>query len=464
MVQIENEYGSYPRRDHAYLVWLRDQWIKEGVNGPFITADGAGVNYLHGLTLPGVSVGLDTGTNEADFAAGKQNQPRRPHHVHRGLSRLAAPLGRRDWSPSNVSGLIKFYMDTHKSFSLYVFHGGTNFGFSAGANGASPSITSYDYAAPLNEQGRPTPAYFAIRKQLASYLPARQALPDVPASIPTMSIPAITLTRWSSLWEQMPAPVTAQQPECFEVLGQNQGYVIYRTRIPAGDPATLSMRVNGYPQIYVDGKLIAGTDLPARSAESTLDIFVEAMGHINFKGEMESDRKGIGSEVKLGGVALKNWEMFCFPVKSDWVMALPKTAPIDGRIGGIFKGEFTLNAVADTYLDMSEYRKGVVWVNGHNLGRYWSDLGPQRRLYCPAPWLKVGENTIVVLDSCCHRAAARPGMHVADGFTRSRGRPGDQVRRSRFRHQRACEHCQDQRHRLASGSQRGSGAARSHAG
>jgi hypothetical protein len=289
-------------------------------------------------------------------------------------------------------------MSTGKSFSLYVFHGGTNFGFTAGANGNSPSITSYDYGAPLNEQGVPTKSYYTYRKLLAFYRSEGNPLPDVPATIPTMEIPDIKLERWSSLWAQLPTPVTAEKPEFFEQLGQNQGFVVYRTRIPAGEKGSLKMTLHGYPQVYLDGVLMNGLDLPARDKECTLEILVEAMGHINFQGEMETDRKGILGDVELNGSVLKNWEMQCLPLKSDWMMSLSKTAPIAGRIGGIFKGEFNLNTVADTYLDMSNYKKGVLWVNGHNLGRYWSTLGPQKRLYCPAPWLKMGTNTIVVLD------------------------------------------------------------------
>ncbi len=411
MVQIENEYGSYPRRDHAYLVWLRDQWLKEGVNGPFITADGPGAGYLHGLVIPGVAIGLDTGTNEGDFAYAHKINPGVPvmsTEVYPGWLRH---WGEGDWKPSNCSGLIKFFMDSHKSFSLYVFHGGTNFGFTAGANGGDPSITSYDYGAPLNEQGCPTPAYFAYRKQLAAYLPAGQTLPEIPATIPTMTIPEIKLERWSSLWEQLPAPITAEEPKCFETLGQNQGFVVYRTKIPAGEKGTLSMPLHGYPQMYVDGVLTKGLEVPARDKEATLEILVEAMGHINFQGIMDQDRKGILGPVKLNGTEIKNWEMLLLPVKSDWAMTMPKTTPIAGRIGGIFKGEFNLDSVADTYLDMSNYKKGVLWVNGHNLGRHWSEKGPQKRLYCPAPWLKKGTNTIVVLD-----VELTEPQHIA-GFT-----------------------------------------------
>jgi beta-galactosidase GanA len=125
------------------------------------------------------------------------------------------------------------------------------------------------------------------------------------------------------------------------------------------------------------------------------------MGHINFTIAMDSDRKGISGDVKLGDTALTNWAIYPLPLKDEWISRLPKTteAPTSGpaRPGGIFKGQFKLETVADTFLDMSKWKKGVVWVNGHNLGRYWS-IGPQQRLYCPAPWLKKGENTIIVLD------------------------------------------------------------------
>ena len=153
IVQIENEYGSYPRRDHDYMVWLRDLWIKEGVKGPFYTADGAGEHYLRGIVIPGVAVGLNPGTNESHFALARRMNPGVPvmsTEVYPGWLRH---WGEGNWKPRGVSGLVKFYMDTKKSFNLYMFHGGTNFGFTAGANsggkGYEPDVTSYDYASPV---------------------------------------------------------------------------------------------------------------------------------------------------------------------------------------------------------------------------------------------------------------------------------------------------------------------------
>ena len=411
IVQIENEYGSYPRRDHDYMVWLRDLWVKNGVKGPFYTADGAGEGYLKGIVVAGAAVGLNTGTCEEHWALARRLNPGVPalsSEVYPGWLRH---WGEGNWGPSNPAGLIKFYMDTKKSFNLYMFHGGTNFGFTAGANnggaGYEPDVTSYDYGSPCNENGRTTPVYMAMRKQLAAYLPAGETLPEIPAEIPSMSVPKISVARVTGLWEQLPKPVAVTKPVFFESLGQNQGMMVYRTKIAAGGKRKLTFaNLHDYGQVFVDGKLIGTLDrrrgqheieLPECATEATLEVLVEAMGHINFTGGMESDRKGIYGDVKLGSETLKHWKMFPLPLKDEWIAGLTKTTAAPGRPGGIFAGQFTLNNVADTFLDMSKWKKGVVWVNGHNLGRFWS-IGPQQRLYCPAPWLKKGDNEIAVLD------------------------------------------------------------------
>jgi beta-galactosidase len=205
----------------------------------------------------------------------------------------------------------------------------------------------------------------------------------------------------------LPAPKEVEVPAFFESIGQNQGMMVYRTKIPAGQKRKLAFaNLHDYGQVFVDGSLVRTLDrrlgqreieLPACGKEATLEILVEAMGHINFTIGMDSDRKGIYGEVTLGGAAVKGWQMFPLPLSEDWAMGVPKTTPAAGRPGGIFKGRFTLDRVADTFLDLSKWNKGVVWVNGHNPGRFWS-VGPQQRLYCPAPWFKAGTNEILVLD------------------------------------------------------------------
>ena len=413
MVQIENEYGSYQRRDRSYVAWLHDLWMKEGVPGPFYTADGASEDMLKDAVIPGAAVGLDSGVSEKDWNVARKMNPGVPVFSSETYPGWLRHWGEGDWKAIDVSGLIKFYMDQKKSFSLYMFHGGTNFGFTAGANhegpgGYQPSVTSYDYAAPLDEQGRPTAAYHAFRKQLASYLPAGETLPEIPPPIPTMELPEIRLERWTTVWDQMPTPIEVDQPASFESLGQNQGLMIYRTKLPAGAKGKLFFgRLNDYAHAFVNGRRVGTLDrrkgqreIAIRDVggrETVLDVLVEGMGHINYNIAMEQDRKGILGDVKLDGVALTRWQMFPFPLTEQWVTALPKSRAPSDRPGGFLKGTFSLDAVADAFIDMSRRQKGFVWVNGHNLGRYWQ-IGPQKRLYCPAPWLNKGDNEIVVLE------------------------------------------------------------------
>jgi beta-galactosidase len=412
LVQVENEYGSYPRRDHDYMVWLRDLWVKNGVHGPFYTADGPGEHYLKGVTISGVAIGLDTGETEAHWAIARKLNPGVPVFSSEAYPGWLRHWGEGDWKPKDLTSLIKFYMDTGKSFNLYMFSGGTCYGFTAGANnggkGYEPDVTSYDYASPVNEQGGTTPAYYALRQQLSAYLPKATVLPAVPDALPAMAIPPIPMQAWSSVWNELPKPRQVPVPECFEAVGQyHQGLMVYRTQLAAGTAGKLVFtNLHDYGQVFVDGALIGTLDrrlgqreieLPARPQAATLEILVEAMGHINFTRAMESDRKGIYGEVTLAGQPLTGWQMQALPLADDWAKELKHTPPPAGRPGGIFRGEFKLTQVADTYFDLSKYQKGVVWVNGHNLGRYWN-IGPQQRLYCPAAWLKNGNNTVVVLD------------------------------------------------------------------
>jgi beta-galactosidase len=164
----------------------------------------------------------------------------------------------------------------------------------------------------------------------------------------------------------------------------------------------------------VDGKFIGtldrrlgekSIDLPRTdNPMPVLDLLVEGMGHINFAQEL-IDRKGITDRVTLQGMTLMNWQAFLLPLGDTWVSSLTADATVDPRPGTFFKGTFTLTTIADMFMDMTGYKKGVVWVNGHNLGRYW-DIGPQKRLYCPASWLKAGENVVIVFDQ--HKTDASP--------------------------------------------------------
>ena len=425
MLQVENEYGSYGN-DRAYMARLKELWEKNGIDIPFFTADGPTLHMLEAGHLPGAAVGLDSGSNEKHWELARSMVPGVPVFSSETYPGWLTHWGEK-WARPSLDDLKKevaFLLDGKKSFNFYVIHGGTNFGFSAGANsggkGYEPDVTSYDYDAPIREQGLATPKYHALREMIAAALPAGSTLPPVPDPIPAIAIPEFQMRAHASLWNHLPQPIPSVQPKPFETYGQNQGLVLYRTKLVGRKSGALLITdLHDYASVFVDGKPLGTLDrrlgektlqLPATTnAMPVLDILVEGMGHINFAQEM-IDRKGITDRVTLSGMTLMNWEVFLLSLEDGWVSSLP-AGPIDPRPGWFFRGTFRLSTPADTFIDMTGYKKGIVWVNGHNLGRYW-EIGPQTRLYCPAPWLKAGENVVMVLD--LHQMEALP-LRGADG-------------------------------------------------
>ena len=410
MVQIENEYGSYGN-DRAYLERLRAIWQDSGIRVPFFTADGATVPMLEAGTLLGAAVGLD-GAKFEQFELARKMNPGVPVFSSESypgwLTHWGEPWARR--SADRLIGELRTLLDNRKSICLYVAHGGTNFGFWAGANsggkGYQPDVTSYDYDSPINEQGRPTSKFHALRELLKSYRAAGNALPEIPAAIPAASIPPIAMRAHASLWENLPRPVASVQPRPMETFGQDFGLIAYETTLLGHKSGTLMVtEVHDYATVFLDGRYVGKLDrregvntitLPkSESARPVLTILVEAMGRINFAQYM-IDRKGITDRVTLNGTVLMNWRVYPLPLGEEFVEKLP-AGKTGERPGIFFRGTFDLAEPADTFLDFSAYQKGLLWVNGHNLGRYWS-IGPQKRLYCPGVWLRRGRNEIVVLD------------------------------------------------------------------
>lgn len=412
MIQIENEYGSYGN-DRNYLFALRAIWEKSGIDVPFFTGDGPTPYMLEAGTLPGCAVGLDSGSSEKDFELARKMNPDVPVFSSETYPGWLTHWG-EDWARPDTAELlreVKFLMDNRKSFNFYVIHGGTNFGFTAGANsggkGYEPDLTSYDYDAPINEQGRPTPKYMALRKLIGSYLPKKAKLPPVPDPIPSTGFPETELVPFTSVWQNMPVPHVAVQPRPFEAFSQDYGFMLYRTRLTGHKSGKLTVsEIHDYATVFVDGKYIGTLDRrlginsinlpPAGTEYPLLEIFTEAMGRINFAHQM-IDRKGITDRVTLNGMTLMNWEIFGFPMSDGYVETLAASDENLTKPGVFFRGTFNLGEPADTFIDMTNFMKGFVWVNGHNLGRYW-EIGPQTRLFCPAPWLKKGANEIIIFD------------------------------------------------------------------
>jgi beta-galactosidase len=411
MVQIENEYGSYGR-DKEYLAINQHLFKEAGFDGLLYTCDPASAvadGHLPGL-LPAAN-----GIDDPD----KVKQLIRDNHEGKGPFYIA------EWYPAwfdwwgtkhhtvpaeNYTNRLDRVLAAGISINMYMFHGGTTRGFMNGANyndknPYEPQISSYDYDAPLDEAGNATHKFMIFRDVIAKYLPVGKTLLPVPAAKRTMAIPNIQLTQNAGLLNILPKPVINKIPLTFEDLHQGYGFVLYRTRLPGGKTGILKLNeLRDYAIILVNGKRVGVLDrrqkqdsllLNLPDGKITLDILVENQGRINFGPYLLKNKKGITKNVIFNGASVYNWEMYCLPF--DQVSSIPYSVKNTGSMPAVKKGTFNITEVADTYLDMSRWGKGVVWVNGHNLGRYWA-IGPQQTLYLPAEWLKKGKNEIVVFE------------------------------------------------------------------
>ncbi|MBK6938121.1 MAG: beta-galactosidase [Chitinophagaceae bacterium] len=414
MVQAENEYGSYGN-DRQYMEEIRKLWIRNGITVPFYTADGPTPYMLEAGSLTGAAIGLDSGGDEKDFEQARKHNPNVPAFSSETYPGWLTHWGEK-WARPDTNNLkkeVEFLLMNKKSFNFYVIHGGTNFGFTAGANAFSPTayqpdITSYDYDAPITENGEPTPKYFMLRNLIAKY--TSHSLPDIPKPVKMISIPSFELKRTDAIWNHLAVPVISPQPKPMEAYNQNQGLILYKTKLIGHKSGKLKIwEPHDYALVYLDGKFIDTVyrdggkwevDLPkTESKEPVLEILVEGMGHINFA-QFMIDRKGITDRVTLNGMTLMNWQTYLIPMDGKFVTGLrPEIGkPNNGsKLCNFFTGVFSLTEMGDTYFDMSGYSKGILYVNGHNLGRFWS-VGPQQRLYCPASWLKPGKNKVIVFD------------------------------------------------------------------
>ncbi|RJQ75732.1 beta-galactosidase [Pseudonocardiaceae bacterium YIM PH 21723] len=424
MVQVENEYGSFGN-DQQYLLEVRKLWQDNGIDGPFYTQDSLGFAEQNHTVVPGGAIGL-SGGDAAQIARCRKSFPDVPALSGELYPGWLTHWGDKDFEPPrDMTKVVKDLMAGGLSFNFYMVHGGTNFGFWAGANSGDDGgnyladLTSYDYSAPINEQGAATEHYQKYRAIIGGHLGA--ALPPVPPPPPAIAPAAVTPVPFASLWDNLPAALPGSEPKPMEQHGQNLGFVLYRRSLPAFKPGTLNaIAVHDYATVFLDGEYQGGysrsTALPATytrkhristteklpvasaQAEPVLDVLVEGLGRINY-GHAMVDRKGITKQVSLdgGGALTGGWQTFPLPMDESFVAGLRPSISDKARPGLFFKAALALDSVGDTYVDMSDWTHGVVWVNGHNLGRYW-EIGPQLRLYCPATFLRPGLNEIVVFD------------------------------------------------------------------
>ncbi|MEW5302744.1 MAG: hypothetical protein WDW36_005494 [Sanguina aurantia] len=298
---------------------------------------------------------------------------------------------------------------------------------SAGETAPQAVITSYDYGAPINEHGAPTTAYHAFRAAIGKSL--GRGLPSMPPT-PTMKAwPPITAQPWASVWDNLPQPRAVAQPSPNElVFGQDHGMVLYRKSIPAG----LGLEINGvhdYATVFTDGHYLdaisrvdkpglpttSKISLPAAAKNGcVLDILIDGFGHVGY-GHDTTDRKGLTGAVSLDKQRLTDFDAYSIPLDAGYMRTLKPSRQLD-RPGIFFRAVLHLDAAHDSYIDMSAWDKGYLWVNGHLLGRYWH-IGPQQRLYCPASWLGRGDNEILVLDMHRTSPASLRGVATLEAWT-----------------------------------------------
>jgi len=260
-----------------------------------------------------------------------------------------------------------------------------------------------------------------LRSLITQYV--SYTIPDLPPPPPVIEIPEIAVAPFTTIWKELPVPIVTPQPLPMERLNQNQGLMLYRTTLVGHKSGKLTItEPHDYALIFLNGKFIDTVyrdgghwtvELPQTDVKDpVLDILVEGMGHINFAQYM-IDRKGITDRVTLNGMTLMNWKMYPLPMDEKFITSLKTKYPEGFHDGIFFKGGFELAETGDTYLDMSRFSKGILYVNGHNLGRYWN-LGPQQRLFCPASFLKKGKNEIIVFDLHQQQPAGIKGEKTLD--------------------------------------------------
>lgn len=438
MVQVENEYGSYGI-DKPYVANIRDMLRKNfGQDVTLFQCDWSSNFLNNGLENLVWTMNFGTGANiDQQFAKLKEVRPDSPLMCSEFWSGWFDKWGaNHETRPAKdmIAGIDEM-LSKDISFSLYMTHGGTSFGHWAGANspGFAPDVTSYDYDAPINEQGAATPKYHALREAMAKYTPGKQA--PMPKAIPTISIPAFELTQCAPLFSNLPEGKKDTDIKTMEEYDQGYGSILYRTTLPAvpeGSVLTVS-DAHDYAQVFVDGNYIGKLDrrmgekelmLPACSKGAVLDILVEAMGRINF-GRAIKDFKGITDKVTVTEQRdghdyvcdLKDWTVFPLPdelafyenMVANGVNPAVAKAPGERMPVGVYKGTFKVSKPGDTFLNMEQFGKGLVYVNGHALGRFW-EIGPQQTLYLPGPWLKKGDNEIVVFDVVGPKEAKAEGL------------------------------------------------------
>ncbi len=407
-VQVENEYGSFGD-DHAYMEQIHHDLLDAGFTKSLLyTADGA--DELSKGTLPELPAVINFGPGNAksEFPKLQKFRPQGPYMNGEYWAGWFDHWGEKHHTTNaqQQADELAWILQQGYSISIYMFHGGTSFGWMNGANSNGknyePDTTSYDYDAPLDESGRPTLKFKLFRDVITKATGITP--PPIPSVDPPMALPAVELKRSASLWQTLPPPFASQQLLTMEDLNQSYGYILYRTVIAAPVQGELDLEeLHDYALVYANGTLIGTLDrrldqshlsVDLKSPNTRLDILVENSGRVNFTTVLRGERKGITNQVTLAGKGVTDWQIYPLPMNDPEKLAF-RAADCTGAC--FYRGTLTVDHIADTFLDTSSFTKGFVWINGHPLGRIWN-IGPQKTLYLPGPWLRKGANDVVVFD------------------------------------------------------------------
>jgi beta-galactosidase len=409
-VQVENEYGSYGN-DHAYMEQIHHILLNAGFTKSMLyTADGA--DMLANGALPELPVAINFGVGDAkrSFALLDKFRPNAPRFNGEYWDGWFDHWGYKHETRGNQAQIadLEWMLSRGYSVNIYPFDGGTTFGWMNGANSNGrnyqPDVTSYDYDAAVAESGELRPKFYQFRDVIAKV--TGQTPPAPPEPIKPIAIEPFALTRSASLWKNLPAPIHSETPLTMEAIGQAYGYILYRTSVAAPIEGTLALPgLHDYAQIYIDGNLQGTIDrrlnqasldlhISAVTGPVRLDILVENTGRVNYGKTITGERVGLLQTPTLAGTPLAGWDIYSLPMLAPDKLAYSKTLCTGACF---YRATFNVATPSDTFLDTSSLGKGMVWINGTPLGRFW-DIGPQQTLYLPGPWLHKGKNEIVVFD------------------------------------------------------------------
>ncbi len=410
MMQLENEYGYYGD-DREYLTYLRDGYIKRGIDVPLFTSDGTSKANLLDGSVEGCFSTLNFGSRvEENFRAHDEIYPTQPKMCMEMWNGWFDAWGDEKHHTTSAEDYAKVVDDmlTKGSVNMYMFIGGTNFGFTSGANHYekfAPDVTSYDYDAILTECGDVTPKYFAVREVIKKHI--NRELPEVPADRKKKAYGRVRLTEsvgFFSQLEHLSSSVHSDVPKPMESYGNGYGYIAYRTRLNRDyEDVTLSFESLGdRAQIYINKDLVdilyindsLETKITAKAGD-ILTVLCENMGRANFGSKMMR-KKGIAGRCLIDGKIHFGWDVYTLPMDNLDSLTFDGRVPEEKSV--FYKGAFSIDEVADTFLRTDNFTKGFVTVNGFNIGRYW-EIGPQKTMYLPASLLKKGRNEIIIFES-----------------------------------------------------------------